>query len=44
MVKDRIEFAVGEDYGIEEQFNDWLKDPHISVKQVDFSRDWRQYK
>lgn len=38
MVKDRIEFAVGEDYGdLMSIINDWLsKTQNISVKKVDF--------
>jgi hypothetical protein len=30
---------------LKSNINDWLSKTHnISVKQVDFSRDWRQYK
>jgi hypothetical protein len=38
MVKDRIEFAVGEDYGdLKSNINDWLsKTQDIRVKKVDF--------
>jgi hypothetical protein len=43
MVKDRIEFAVGEDYAeLKSNINDWLsKTQNISVKKGVFSRDWR---
>ena len=38
MVKDRIEFAVGEDYGeLKGNINDWLsKTQNISIKKMDF--------
>jgi hypothetical protein len=38
MTKDRIEFAVGEDYGeLKSNINDWLsKAQNIGVKKIDF--------
>jgi hypothetical protein len=38
MVRDRIEFAVGEDYGeLKSNINDWLsKTQNITVEKMDF--------